>query len=161
MFARQTSKKRTLADVKWLSSKDIKKYFYSFRKMTSKLPYSAKFYYSTHLCVPYSYRHINSTYPKHFLFSLNLHSRALENVSPSPLFIQILSPSLSSFLPLLLFLFLLLLGIPVSIVFYCFILFSHCFMCNYCIPDQIVSLLRTLLCFAHVSQHIRKHLLNE
>lgn len=74
MFARQTSKKRTLADVKWLSSKDIKKDFYSFRKMTSKLPSSAKFYYSTHLCVLCSYRHINSMYPKHFLLSLNLHA---------------------------------------------------------------------------------------
>lgn len=85
MFARQTSKKRTLADVKWLSSKDIKKDFYSFRKMTSKLPSSAKFYYSTHLCVPRSYRHINSMYPTHFLFSLNLHSW-LWRMSPLPLF---------------------------------------------------------------------------
>lgn len=128
-----------------------KKDFCMLRKMTSKLPSSAKFCYSTHSCVSYPSKTYLPSVSQTFSIPFKPSCMLFENGLPTSLQLtQILSSSPSHFSSS---------GHPVSSVFYCSILFFHCVMCNYCLPDQIISLLRIALRH-YISQHKSKFFLN-
>ena len=115
--------------------RDVKRDFCMLRKITSKFPASAKFCCFAHLCVPCSSKtclpSASQTFSIHFKPSLV----PLENGPACP---SLVYPYLSSS--------------PFHFsssgqrslyrVFHCYIWFSHCLMCNYCLSNQIVSLLR-------------------